>query len=118
MAKIIARTVTIDAHGGPEVLKLTDRAVGDPRAGEIRVVHKACGLNFVDIYQRSGLYPQDLPAPLGMEAAGIVDAVGVGVSHLKRGDRVAYASMPPGAYAEARVMPAAQVCPLPDGAGR
>lgn len=110
----MAKTVIISAHGGPEVLTLTDRPVGDPGAGEIRIRHKACGLNFIDCYQRSGLYPQKLPTALGMEAAGIIEAVGAGVTHLKPGDRAAYAAQPPGAYTEARVMPAAQVCPLPD----
>src|SRR5690606_12975301 len=99
----------------PEVLKLADRPVGEPGPGEVRIRHHACGLNFIDIYQRSGLYPMQLPAALGMEAAGVVEAVGEGVTHLRPGDRGAYAAMPPGAYAEARVMPAAQVCPLPDG---
>ncbi|MCB1344999.1 MAG: quinone oxidoreductase, partial [Rhodobacteraceae bacterium] len=72
-------------------------------------------LNFIDVYQRSGVYAMSLPHALGMEAAGVVEAVGEGVTHLKPGDRAAYASQPPGAYCEARVMPAAQVCPLPDG---
>ncbi|MEC8580528.1 MAG: quinone oxidoreductase, partial [Pseudomonadota bacterium] len=81
----------------------------------VRINHKVCGLNFIDCYQRSGLYPMNLPHAMGMEASGVVDAVGEGVTHLKVGDRVAYASQPPGAYCEARVMPAAQVCPLPDG---
>ena len=89
--------------------------VGAPGPGEVRIAHKACGLNFIDVYQRSGLYPLSLPHPLGMEAAGVIEAVGDGVTHLKPGDRAVYASMPPGAYSEARVMPAAQVCPLPDG---
>lgn len=113
----MARTVIIEKHGGPEVLKLTDRDVGEPGPGEIRIRHHAVGLNFIDCYQRSGLYPLDLPIALGMEAAGVVEAVGEGVSHLKAGDRAAYAATPPGAYTEARVMPAAQVCPLPDGIG-
>ncbi len=110
-----ARTVIIEEHGGPEVLKLADRPVGDPGPGEIRIAHKVCGLNFIDCYQRSGLYPMKLPQALGMEAAGVIEAVGEGVTHLKVGDRAAYAAVPPGAYSEARVMPAAQVCPLPDG---
>ena len=113
----MARTVIIEANGGPEVLKLVDRPVGEPGPGEIRIAHRACGLNFIDVYQRMGLYKLALPAALGMEAAGIVEAVGAGVTHLKPGDRAAYASQPPGAYCEARVMPAAQVCPLPDGIG-
>lgn len=111
----MARTIIIEAHGGPEQLKLVDRPVGDPGPGQIRISHRACGLNFIDVYQRSGLYPMALPTALGMEASGIVEAVGEGVTHLKPGDRAAYASAPPGAYCDARVMPAAQVCPLPEG---
>jgi NADPH2:quinone reductase len=111
----MARTIIIEAQGGPEELKLVKREVGAPGPGEVRLTHRACGLNFIDVYQRSGLYPMKLPAALGMEASGVVDAVGPGVTHLGVGDRVAYAAMPPGAYTEARVMPAAQVCPLPDG---
>ncbi len=113
----MARTVIIEAPGGPEALKLVDWPVGEPGPGEIRIRHHAVGLNFIDVYQRTGLYPLPLPAALGMEAAGVVEAVGDGVDHLKPGDRAAYATNPPGAYAEARVMPAAQVCPLPDGIG-
>lgn len=111
----MARTVIIEEVGGPDVLKVVDLEVGEPGPGEIRIRHKACGLNFIDVYQRTGLYPMALPHALGMEAAGIVEAVGEGVTHLRPGDRAAYAANPPGAYAEARVMPAAQVCPLPDG---
>ncbi|XDA97129.1 quinone oxidoreductase [Sulfitobacter sp. LCG007] len=111
----MARTVVIEEFGGPEVMKVVDRPVGDPGPGEIRIRHAACGLNFIDCYQRSGLYKLDLPHALGMEAAGTVEAVGEGVTHLKVGDRAAYAAQPPGAYCEVRVMPAAQVCPLPDG---
>jgi NADPH2:quinone reductase len=110
-----ARTVVFHETGGPEVMKIEDRPVGDPGPGEVRIAHKAVGLNFIDVYQRSGLYPMKLPHALGMEAAGIVEAVGPGVTHLKAGDRCAYAAMPPGAYCEARVMPASNVCPLPDG---
>lgn len=110
----MVQTVVIEAPGGPGTLKLVDRDVGEPGAGEIRIAHRACGLNFIDVYQRSGLYPLELPHPLGMEASGVIEAVGPGVSHLKPGDRAAYAATPPGAYTQARVMPAAQVCPLPD----
>lgn len=113
----MAQTVIIREHGGPEVLQLVDRPVGDPGPGQVRIAHRACGLNFIDVYQRSGLYPLQMPAAMGMEAAGVIEAVGEGVTHLKLGDRAAYAAMPPGAYAQARVMPAAQVCPLPDGIG-
>lgn len=111
----MARTVIIEAPGGPEQLRVVERAVGEPGPGQIRIRHKACGLNFIDIYQRSGLYPLAMPLALGMEAAGVVEAVGEGVTHLKVGDRAAYAAAPPGAYTEARVMNAAQVCPLPEG---
>ena len=110
----MAKTVIIEKAGGPEVLKIVEREVGAPGPGEIRIAHKACGLNYIDVYQRTGMYPMTLPHALGMEAAGVVEAVGDGVTHLKAGDRAAYAAQPPGAYCEARVMPAAQVCPLPD----
>ncbi len=111
----MARTIIIEAQGGPEELKLVKREVGAPGPGEVRLTHRACGLNFIDVYQRSGVYPMALPAALGMEASGVVEAVGPGVTHLVVGNRVAYAAMPPGAYTEARVMPAAQICPLPEG---
>ncbi len=110
-----ARTVTIDAPGGPEVLRLTDREVPPPGPGQVTIRQHAAGLNFIDVYQRTGLYPMSYPAALGMEGAGEVTAVGEGVAHLAVGSRVAYAAQPPGAYAEARTMPAGQVCPLPDG---
>lgn len=110
----MSKTVVINAHGGSDALCLEGRVVGDPGPGEIRIAHRACGLNFIDVYQRSGLYPMTLPHALGMEGAGIVEAIGDGVTHLKVGDRAAYAAQPPGSYCEARVMPAAQVCPLPD----
>lgn len=113
----MSKTVLIEAHGGSDMLMVKDLPVGAPGPGEIRIAHKACGLNFIDVYQRSGLYPLTLPHALGMEAAGVVEAVGEGVTHLKPGDRAAYAAAPPGAYCEARVMPAAQVCPLPDTIG-
>jgi NADPH2:quinone reductase len=111
----MALTAIIEEHGGPEQFKLVDLDVGEPGNGEVRIAHKAVGLNFIDVYQRTGLYPMQLPHPMGMEAAGVIEAVGEGVTHLKAGDRAAYASNPPGAYSEARIMPAAQVCPLPDG---
>lgn len=109
------KTVLINEFGGSENLSIKDMPVGEPAAGQVRIAHKACGLNFIDVYQRTGLYPLTLPHALGMEAAGVIEAVGEGVTHLKVGDRAAYASMPPGSYCERRVMPAAQVCPLPDG---
>ncbi|BDW86852.1 MULTISPECIES: quinone oxidoreductase family protein [Roseicyclus] len=110
----MAKTVIIEEPGGPDAYKIVDREVGAPGPGEIRIRHHACGLNFIDVYQRTGLYPLQFPHAMGMEGAGVVEAVGEGVTHLKVGDRAAYASAPPGAYCEARVMKAAQVCPLPD----
>ena len=111
------RAIQITAFGGPEQLQLVDLPVGEPGPGEIRIRHHACGLNFIDVYQRTGLYANPLPLTLGMEGAGIVEAVGAGVAHLQIGDRAAYASNPPGSYSEARVMPAKNVCKLPDGIG-
>jgi NADPH2:quinone reductase len=108
------QAIAIRQFGGPEVLELTEVPVGEPGPGEIRIRHEACGLNFIDVYQRTGLYVNPLPLVLGMEGAGIVEAVGDGVTHLKAGDRAAYASNPPGAYSQARVMPAKCVVRLPD----
>ncbi|MAQ83637.1 MAG: quinone oxidoreductase [Maritimibacter sp.] len=111
----MVRAMAIEETGGPENIKLIDVPVGDPGPGEIRIRHEAIGLNYIDTYFRTGLYQSKMPLVLGMEAAGVVEAVGDGVTHLKPGARAAYAAQPPGAYAEARVMPAAQVCPMPDG---
>jgi NADPH2:quinone reductase len=106
--------IQIAQFGGPENMQIVDLPVGEPGPGEIRIRHHAVGLNFIDVYQRTGLYPNKLPLALGMEGAGIVEAVGEGVTHLKAGDRAAYASNPPGSYSQARVMPAKTVCKLPD----
>ena len=108
------KAILIRRYGGPEVLELADVEVGEPGSGQVRVRHEACGLNFIDVYQRTGLYNNPLPLVPGMEGAGIVEAVGEGVTHLDAGDRVAYASQPPGAYCERRVMPAKTVVRLPD----
>ena len=107
-------TVRIEKQGGAEEMHIVDLPVGEPGPGEIRIRHHACGLNFIDVYQRSGVYPFAMPLSLGMEAAGVVEAVGEGVTHLKAGDRAAYASNPPGAYSALRVMPARNVVQLPD----
>ncbi len=107
------KAVRIDAFGGPEVMKFVDIEVGDPGPGQARVRHRAIGVNFIDIYQRSGVYPNALPFQMGMEGAGIVEAVGEGVRHVKVGDRVAYAGNPPGAYTEARVLPAKLLIKIP-----
>ncbi|MBP6494723.1 MAG: quinone oxidoreductase [Rhodoferax sp.] len=110
----MAKAIRIERNGGPEELQLVDVTVGEPGPGEIRIRHKAVGLNFIDVYQRSGVYALPMPLQLGMEASGVVEAVGSGVTHLKAGDRAAYASQPPGSYCELRVMPAKCVCKLPD----
>jgi NADPH2:quinone reductase len=110
----MSRAVRIEQTGGPEQLKLVDVQVGEPGPGQIRIRHKAVGLNFIDVYHRTGLYTLPLPLQIGMEASGVVEAVGEGVTHLKPGDRAAYASQPPGSYCEARVMPAMNACKLPD----
>ena len=107
------KAVQLSSFGGPEVMKLVDVTVGDPGPGQARVRHHAIGLNFIDIYQRSGVYPNTLPEVLGMEGAGVVEAVGPGVSHIKPGDRVAYANNPMGAYSESRVMPAWVLVKIP-----
>ena len=114
MSQSTSRVVCIEQNGGPEELKLIEVSVGEPGPGEIRIRHKAVGLNYIDVYQRAGLYKLPLPLQLGMEASGVVEAVGEGVTHLKVGDRAAYASQPPGSYCELRVMPAKCVCKLPD----
>jgi NADPH2:quinone reductase len=108
-----AKAIRVEAHGGPEVLKLVEVDVGDPGPDEVRIRHRAIGLNFIDIYYRTGLYQSPLPHGLGFEGAGIVDAVGANVKFLKEGDRVAYPQGPLGAYADLRVMPAATVVKLP-----
>ncbi|MBY0454664.1 MAG: quinone oxidoreductase [Burkholderiaceae bacterium] len=109
--------IQIRQHGGPEVLEVVDVSVGAPGPGEVRIRHHAVGLNFIDVYHRTGVYPLPMPASMGMEGAGVIEAVGEGVTHLRVGERVAYASMPPGSYSELRVMPARCVCALPDGIG-
>ncbi len=108
-----ARAVRIDAFGGPEVMKLVEVEVGAPGPGEALVRQHAIGLNFIDIYQRSGVYPNPLPLQLGMEGSGVVEAIGKGVTHVKVGDRVAYAGNPPGAYTELRLVQAVKLIKIP-----
>lgn len=91
------RAIVIEQYGGPEAMQLVERPVGEPGPGEVRIRHHACGLNFIDVYQRTGLYQNPLPLTLGMEGAGVIEAVGEGVEHLRPGDRAAYASNPPAA---------------------
>jgi NADPH2:quinone reductase len=110
MSKAIRMTRT----GGPEVMEYVDVEVGAPGPGEATVRHEAIGVNFIDVYFRTGLYPQPLPAGLGMEGAGVVEAVGEGVTEVKPGDRVVYAGRPNGAYAQVRNMPSAQLVVLPE----
>lgn len=109
------KVIQISRHGGPEVLQWQDMPEPDAGPGQALVRHTAIGLNFIDTYQRSGLYPLSLPATLGMEAAGVVEAVGAGVSGLAPGDRVAYCSPPPGAYAEKRALAADRLVKIPAG---
>ena len=114
MTTQMSPTIRVDQHGDADAMHLVDLPVGEPGPGEIRIRHHACGLNFIDVYQRSGVYQLPMPLSLGMEAAGVVEAVGAGVTHLKAGDRAAYASNPPGAYSTLRVMPAKCVVKLPE----
>src|SRR2546430_1828153 len=110
----MAKAIRFHKQGGPEVLQLDDVQVGDPGPGQVRIRHTAIGVNFVDTYQRSGLYPMQVPAIAGNEGAGVVDAVGPGVKDLKKGDRVAYTGLP-GSYCEARVVPADRMVKVPKG---
>ena len=106
--------IRIHQTGGPEVMRWEEVVVGDPAPGEARVRHEAVGLNYIDVYHRNGLYPLPLPAGLGMEGAGVIEAVGPGVTGLAPGDRVAYAGGPLGAYSQVRCMPADRLLKMPD----
>jgi NADPH2:quinone reductase len=110
-----AKAVRIHEYGGPDVLRFEEVDVPEPGEGEARIRHTAIGLNFIDTYHRIGLYPMDLPTGLGSEAAGIVDAVGAGVTDVKPGDRVVYTGRPADSYSEYRNFPAWQLVPIPDG---
>ncbi len=109
-----SKSILIRAHGGPEVIEMVETDVPNPGPGEVRIQQRAIGLNFIDIYFRSGLYANTLPHGLGAEGAGVIESVGENVRGLKEGDRVAYPQGPIGAYAEARTLPAATVVKLPD----
>src|SRR5271166_4995118 len=111
----MAHAIRFEKTGGPEVLAWQEVAVGRPGQGQVRLRQSAVGLNYIDTYQRSGLYSLPMPSGLGSEAAGVVEEVGPGVTDLKPGDRVAYGSSPLGAYSEARLIPAASLLKLPDG---
>jgi NADPH2:quinone reductase len=110
----MAKAIRFHRQGGPEVLQLDEVQVGDPGPGQVRIRHTAIGVNFVDTYQRSGLYPMQMPAIAGNEGAGVVEAVGPGVKDLKKGDRVAYTGLP-GSYCEERVVPADRMVKVPKG---
>lgn len=111
----MAKRIQIARPGGPEVLEYVDFEPAAPKAGEVRVKNHAVGLNFIDIYFRTGLYPApSMPSGLGTEGAGVIEAVGEGVTHVKEGDRVAYAQGPLGSYSELHVLPAAKVIKLPE----
>jgi NADPH:quinone reductase len=109
----MTKAIRLEKTGGPEVLNYVDVDLPPPGAGEVRIVHRAIGLNFADVYQRTGLYPSTLPAGMGTEAAGVIESLGPGVKDFKPGDRVAYGSGPAGAYAEARNFPARFLVKLP-----
>ena len=111
----MVKAIRIHESGGPEVLRFEDVELGEPGSGQARVRHTAIGVNFIDTYHRTGLYKLPLPSGLGVEAAGVVEAVGPGVSHARVGDRVAYVARPPGAYAEAALVPADRLVRIPEG---
>ncbi len=108
------KEIRISRHGGPEVLEYVAANISGPKNGEVQIRHTQIGLNFIDTYHRSGLYPVSLPSGIGLEACGVVEAVGSGVEHLVVGDRVAYGAGPIGAYSQIRNMPAGRVSKLPD----
>lgn len=111
----MAKAIRMHETGGPEVLRYEDVEPGDPGPGEVRLRHTAIGLNFIDTYHRTGLYPVPLPSGLGLEAAGVIEAVGADVDGFAVGDRVAYGTGPIGAYSTEALRPAAQLVRVPDG---
>ncbi len=111
----MAKAIRFHKTGGPEVMQLEEVAVGEPAAGQVRIRQTAIGVNFIDTYHRSGLYPMAMPSGLGSEAAGVVEAIGPGVTGLVAGDRVAYTGGPVGSYAEARLYPADRLVKIPAG---
>ena len=109
------KSIIIKKNGGPEVLELQDVSVGSPGPGEIKVINHAIGLNYIDTYHRSGLYPLTLPSGIGLEAAGKIDEVGPNVTEFNKGDNIAYASAPLGAYSQQRIIPSKIAVKLPEG---
>jgi NADPH:quinone reductase len=111
----MAHAIRFNKTGGPEVLQWEEVNLAQPGQGECLIRHKAVGLNYIDTYHRTGLYPMPMPSGIGLEAAGVVEAVGAGVTEFKAGDRVAYCNGPIGAYAELKIHPAERLVKLPDG---
>ncbi|GAA0572056.1 quinone oxidoreductase [Caenispirillum bisanense] len=111
----MATVIRMEQTGGPEVMRVVQAEVGDPGPGEVRLRQSHCGVNYIDTYHRSGLYPVPLPSGLGLEGLGVVEACGPGVTDLKEGDRVCYATGPIGGYADVRLIPAEKLIRLPDG---
>ena len=111
----MTKSIIIKKNGGPEVLELTDVTVGTPGPDEIKVTNHAIGLNYIDTYHRSGLYPLPMPSGIGLEAAGKIDEIGSNVTEFNKGDNIAYASMPVGAYSQQRIIPAKIAIKIPDG---
>ena len=108
------KSIIIKKNGGPEVLELSDVTVGSPGPDEIKVTNHAIGLNYIDTYHRSGLYPLQMPSGIGLEAAGTIDEIGSNVNEFNKGDNIAYASMPIGAYSEQRIIPSKIAVKVPD----
>jgi len=111
----MAMAIRIHEHGGPDKMVWEEVAVGEPGPGEVKLKQTVCGLNYIDVYHRTGLYPMELPGAIGLEAAAVVEAVGEGVDAFQPGERVAYAAPPVGAYASARIMPWHRLVKIPDG---
>lgn len=111
----MVKVVTFHKPGGPEVLQIAEADLGAPGPGQARIRHSVIGVNYIDTYHRSGLYPLPLPSGIGLEGVGVVEAVGPDVNHVKAGDKVAYAGGPPGGYSEARLIPADRLVVVPSG---
>ena len=111
----MSKSIILSKHGGPEVLELKEVNIGLPGPNEIKVTNHAIGLNYIDTYHRSGLYPLSLPSGIGLEAAGKIDEVGSNVKNFNKGDNIAYASMPIGAYSQQRIIPAKIAVKVPEG---
>ena len=108
------KAAIISKNGGPEVLELKDIKLGEPKSGEVLIKNEAIGLNYIDTYHRSGLYPVELPSNIGIEGAGIIEKIGPDVKDFKVGDKVAYASMPIGSYATHRIFPTKKLVKVPN----